>query len=161
MPLPVKLQDVIAEMDIASHTFKAFINRKTGDLTTLTETMIEEAESGLDFEEEDDETVPSPKEVLESDDYLELPDKDDIHEWSIMERFSGSVEKDAWREELLTAIHGRGAFRIFRDSIHRLGIEENWHAFRNEALSEIARDFLLAHDIPFIEGSEGKSGSSL
>jgi hypothetical protein len=161
MPLPVKLQDVVDEMDVVSHTFKAFINRKTGDLTTLTETMIDEAEGDFDFEDECDELTPEVKEVLESDDYLELPDADEIHEWSIMERFSESLNNDEWRQELLTAIHGRGAFRLFRDSIHRLGIEDDWDAFRKETFSEIARDFLLAHGIPFVEGSEGKSASSL
>ena len=163
MPLPVKLRDVVNEMDLISETFRAFINPRTGELVTLTEDMIEEAEGGLDFEEEeeeeeeDDEMTRKVKEILESDDFLELPDQHEIHEWSIMERFSESVDNDDWSSQLLTAISGRGAFRYFKDTIHRLGIQKDWYAFRDEAFKEIARDFLEAHEIPFVEDAKDES----
>ena len=39
------------------------------------------------------------------------------------------------RQELLEAIHGAGAFRMFRSTIRRLGIEKSWYLFREEALA--------------------------
>jgi hypothetical protein len=87
--------------------------------------------------------------VLESDRVLELPGRFDIHEWSIMERFSPEQSNQRIRQELLDAIHGAGAFRIFRSAIRRLGIERNWYLFHDEALAEIARRWLEEHKLPY------------
>ena len=93
--------------------------------------------------------VPKVLEVLNSEDFIALPDKFEIHEWSIMERFCRSLEDSTQRGQLLDAIHGKGAFRYFKDTIHRLGIADDWYQFRREALEDIASDFLEAHEIPF------------
>jgi hypothetical protein len=66
-----------------------------------------------------------------------------------MERFSNSQAHEDRRDELLDAIHGAGAFRSFRSTIRRLGIEDEWFAFRQSAFEEIAKDWLEAHDISY------------
>jgi hypothetical protein len=38
----------------------------------------------------------------------------------------------------LNAIHGPGAFRNFKDTLRRHGIESSWFAFRTEALKQVA-----------------------
>jgi hypothetical protein len=43
-------------------------------------------------------------------------------------------------EELLEAIRGRGAFRLFKVTLRRMGAEADWYAFRDNALKEIARE---------------------
>jgi hypothetical protein len=45
--------------------------------------------------------------------------------------------------------HGAGAFRMFRSTTRRLGIEKSWYRFHEEALAEIARDWLEAHELPY------------
>ena len=42
-------------------------------------------------------------------------------------------------------------------SSSRLGIQQDWYDFRDEALSEIAREFLRTKDIPFVEDDERDS----
>jgi hypothetical protein len=79
--------------------------------------------------------------IVSSDRFLKLPSKFDVHEWAIMEEFSHSVESDRTRADLLHAIHGAGAFRNFKYVIRRDGIEAAWHAFRAEALKQIALDW--------------------
>ena len=66
-----------------------------------------------------------------------------------MERFSNSQARPARRNELLDAIHGAGAFRIFKSTIRRLGIEDDWFRFRQAAFEDIAKEWLEAHDILF------------
>jgi len=78
-----------------------------------------------------------------------LPGKFEIHEWSIMERFARSLTDAAESDELDAALHGRGAFRRFKDAAHRLGIADEWYQFRQTALEEIATEFLEAHGIAF------------
>ena len=66
-----------------------------------------------------------------------------------MRRFIGSAEDENQRADLLDAIHGRGAFRYFKDMIHRFGIEKDWYRFRDETMKRIAIDWLEKHGSPF------------
>jgi len=108
----------------------------------------------LDLDEDDlpvwqRDSLPKVRAALESGDFLALPDKYEIHEWAIMERFSNSQVRATWRDELLDAIHGAGAFCSFRNAIRRLGIEDDWFRYRQSEFEEIARVWLEAHDISF------------
>jgi hypothetical protein len=71
----------------------------------------------------------------------------EVHEWSIKEEFSESVESARIRADLLDAISGKGAVRYFKDTIRRYGIEKDWYAFRTEALRQIAIDWCEEHQL--------------
>ncbi len=58
-------------------------------------------------------------------------------------------EMDLASDELQAAVYGRGAFRRFKDAVHRLGIADEWYRFRDAALEEIAVEFLEAHGIAY------------
>ena len=51
------------------------------------------------------------------------------------------------RAELSRAIHRAGAFRNFKDTVRRLGIESAWFACRAEALRKIALDWCEKNQI--------------
>jgi hypothetical protein len=152
MPLPVNLQDVVAEMDALSDEHKAYINRKTGELITISD---EEARLAEDSESEDDlpdwqaEMMPKVREVLDSPDFIPLPDRFEIDEWTIMRHFAESQSNPEHREDLLSAIRGRGAFRLFKSLLPRLNLREEWFRFRAEALEQIAIDFLEVNGVPY------------
>jgi hypothetical protein len=78
------------------------------------------------------------KRIVSTDRFQELPTKFEVHEWAITQDFSRSVEYDRIREDLLNAIHGPGAFRNFKDTLRRHGIESSWFAFSTDALKRIA-----------------------
>lgn len=86
---------------------------------------------------------------MESTDWLQLPDKFEIHDWAIMESFCGTVEDPEHRAELLGAIRGPGAFRIFRHIVNTVGIEKEWYRFRDETYEKIAKDWLDEHGIEY------------
>jgi len=67
----------------------------------------------------------------------------------VMNEFAEAQHSKQVRQELLEAIHGAGAFRMFRSTIRRLSIEKSWYRFREEALAEIARDSHGAHELPY------------
>ena len=79
--------------------------------------------------------------------FRKLPTQSEVHEWSIKEEFSESVESARIRADLLDAISGKGAFRYFKDTIRRYGIEKDWYAFRTEALRQIAIDWCEEHQL--------------
>jgi hypothetical protein len=152
MAVTVSLSDVTEQMDLTTDEATAYINRKTGELITLTHEEFalaedpDEAESAPQWQKE---LLPKAREVLASEDYIPLPSKFEIHEWSIMERFARSLTDAAVSDELDAALHGRGAFRRFKDAVHRLGIVDEWYRFRDVALEEITIEFLEAHGIAY------------
>ena len=88
---------------------------------------------------------------METEHYLPLPDRFEINEYHIMERFCLSVDDDDLREDLCDAIRGRGAFRRFKDRVQVYGIADDWYQYRDEALREIALDWREVHGIQYTE----------
>src|SRR5574341_683567 len=148
----VSLRDVIDEMEIMSDEAASYINRKTGELITLTHeelALAEDPDEAAEAAEWQKDLLPKAREVTESEDFISLPGKFEIHEWSIMERFAASLTDAGASDELDAALHGRGAFRRFKDAVQRRGIADKWYRFRDAALEEIAIAFLEAHEIAF------------
>ena len=148
----VSLRDVIEVMDLSSDEATTYINRKTGEIVTLTDeivAMAEDPDDAAEAAEWQKDLLPKAREVAASEDFIPLPGKFEIHEWSIMERFARSLPDAAVRDELDAAVHGRGAFRRFKDAVHRLGIADEWYRFREAALEEIAIGFLEANGIAY------------
>jgi hypothetical protein len=155
----VALSDVIEHMDSSSDEATSYINRKTGELITLTDeelALAEDPEFAAEAPQWQTELLPKAREVLESGDFIALPSKFDIHEWSIMDRFAQSLTDAALSGQLDAALHGRGAFRRFKDAAQRLGLADEWYRFRETALEEIAIDFLEAHGIAYQSASRQK-----
>ena len=153
MRVVVSLKDVVDAMDLPSSDWTSYLNPTTGEIVTVTDEdrrLIEDEDVDEEnLSEWQRETLPRVRAALESDDFLALPDKLEIHEWAIMERFANSQERQARRDELLDAIHGAGAFRSFRSAVRRLRIEEEWFSFRQSAFERIALGWLEAHGISF------------
>jgi hypothetical protein len=155
---PVKLKDIVEAFEYPE-TWQVYLNKKTGEIFYITEddeslldSLEEEEEDVDDLPEWQRKTLPDlqkNREALEAGDCIALPSQFDIHEWDIMKRFALSIEDDRQSEPLLNALHGKGAFRYFKDTVHRLGIAEKWYRFRDRALEEIAIEWLEAEEIPY------------
>jgi hypothetical protein len=65
------------------------------------------------------------------------------------EEFAAHLSSPRAREEVLDSLRGRGAFRMFRSAIKRLGIETAWYRYRDSALESIAKEWLEAHGVPY------------
>src|SRR5215475_1574517 len=129
MPTKVSLRNVVDAIDSLMEGFTAYLNRETGEVYTVEDEEAQSLDDGEDLDDIPDwrrEALAMAQEVLESEDWLALPDKFDVHEWSIMEQFAHSIENEDLRHDLLDAIHGRGAFRYFRDTIDRYGMKDAW-----------------------------------
>lgn len=141
MAPPVKLNDIIEGLEFQSDEGASYLNTTTGEVVYVTEEELQAAEEDEPLEafpEWQHKAIRIAGDILETDHYLPLPTKFDIHEYRIMERFCRSVEDDDMRDDLCNAIRGRGAFRYFKDWIHAYGIADNWYRYRDEALRDIA-----------------------
>ena len=87
--------------------------------------------------------------------YLEdcpaFPDKYDIHEYGIMERFIQSETEGNLQERLISSIRGRGAFRRFRSELEKRGAEKRWYDYRDQEYARIAREWAESNQIRVIE----------
>ncbi len=139
-------------MDAPVDGWMAYINRRTGEIVSFSEDDVAFYDDDDDHDLMPDwqtEMVAKAKEVEASDDFVQLPDKFDINEYAIMDRFCYTVDNDTIRQELLDAIKGSGAFRRFKDMIRRRGLEQAWWSDRDAAIKKIAIDFLEMEGIPF------------
>src|SRR5215813_15643689 len=169
MPLPLKLSDVVEQLKIAADEVAAYLNIQTGELVVLMSDDNLGFEDWDDFAEAESEIEPDwaeeqpqwfkderalRREVLNSDDYIPLPDKFEIHEWQIMDDFCVSLPAGDLRDSLRSEIRGRGAFRRFHSAIETLQLENAWNSFRDKTLEQIAVRWLDENDIPFVADSE-------
>lgn len=81
---------------------------------------------------------------------ISLPDKYEIHEYRIMEEFiDDEVPAGGIQNQLYNAIRGRGAFRRFKDTIRRVGIEQEWYDYRSEYYKKIAIEWCEDHELDY------------
>jgi hypothetical protein len=154
MATPVKLKDIVDELSFIPDAASSYLNTKTGEVVSVTHEELRAAENEEpleDFPEWQRDAIRIAGDILETDHYLPLPTKSEIHEYSIMERFCLSIEDDDIGDDLCHAIHGRGAFRRFKDRIHEYGMADDWYQYRDEALREIAIEWCEKNGIPYTE----------
>jgi len=157
MVLVVKLQDVVDEMDTLSDELHAYLNKQTGELVTVSSEELQAAEEEDTIESYSGwqrAAIQKAQEILDSDDYLPLPNKFDTHEYSIMERFCIEIEDAELSYELLFQIRGSGAFKRFKYAIQRYNVTEDWYRYRQKALEKIAIDWLETNSISYTTNKE-------
>ncbi len=154
MSIAVSLAEVVEVLELAHDEMSSYVNQKTGKVVSIPhdELRLAEEEKTDDLPEWEREVVAQARDILDSDDWLELPGKFEIHEWEIMSRFGQSLENAAQQDAIDDAIHGKGAFRMFQSTIRRLGIEQDWYAYKQRALEDMAREWLETHDLGIDEG---------
>lgn len=143
----VKLQDIVDALSMQFEEQQQFLNLATGEITLVQDIYFRNAEDIEDVDhfnypiEWEKEEILKAYDVLASDDnYLALPDRYEVNNYSIMEAFCLQLSPQK-SEVFLNAIHGRGAFRRFRDLLERYGILEQWYNFEQQSLKEIAREW--------------------
>ncbi|HCE66767.1 MAG TPA: hypothetical protein DER40_04350 [Geobacter sp.] len=150
---PVSLNDIVQEMQIISDTMTVYFQRSTGKFIMVTDEYKYAAESDApldDRPEWEQEIIRETAEFLakeDNGDNVPLPTRYDIHEYAIMERFCFTVENHKIANDLFRSIAGKGAFRRFKETLHRHGIEKSWYAYKDEAYKEIAREWCEDHGI--------------
>ena len=152
--LRVKLADILEGMDFQSDERSSFLNLITGDVVAITDEELRAAENDApleDFPEWQHDAIRIAKDIVETDHYLPLPDRFEVNEYQIMERFCLSVDDEDMRADLCDTIRGRGAFRRFKDRMQMYGMADEWYQYRDAALREIAIAWCEEHGIPYTE----------
>jgi len=160
--MKVKVRDVVDAMDMVGDEMSAYLNKRTGELITLTTEELsaaEEEEDLDDYPEWQRESIVKAGEIMGSEDWIELPSKFDIHEYAIMEEFCRSIDDAELSDRLLNTIRGSGAFGRFRGALEALDMRQEWFDFRAAEFERIACGWLQENEIAYT--AEFKSGEGV
>ncbi len=155
MPQPIKLKDIVDEMEIRTDFQSSYLNKKTGEIVAMAKEHLSLAEDEADISHYpawEQEAIQVAIDFLNSEeDYILLPGKFDINEYRIMEDFCLSLEDEPLRDKMYRSIKGKGAFRRFKDNIFEHGIEQKWYQYRTEEFKRIAMDWCEENNLPYIQ----------
>jgi len=164
MTPPARLIELIDALEFDSDELRQMFDRETGLIVAVERSTLEAVESG-----DDDalEALPDwqqteidlarailADEIAGGGRFIDPPDKFEFHEYRHMERFIGTVETTEIADQLWSSIKGKGAFRSFKDTLHRLGLAERWYAYRGLG-SGVPRSLRAYPEIEPIDDREG------
>ncbi len=112
MTTGVSLRKILESMDWQSDEMTAYLNTRTGEVVAVSDEDLAVAETGDDLggrAEWEAEAIEIARAVLTGQDYIALPDRFEIDEYRMMERFAYSVTDATSSDRLQRAIRGSGA----------------------------------------------------
>lgn len=93
------------------------------------------------------------------DRFLRLPSQREIDEYGMMEAWIDSLPEGDRKATLEMAIRGRGAFRRFKDTVARFGMDKRWYEYRDQCYARLARRWCDDNDIEYFQkGVAGPGG---
>jgi hypothetical protein len=153
---PVKLDDLVGEIEMQMEDTFTFLNTLTGEVITLTREEYGAAEDEKPvekFPEWQRENIEKAIKIIEDEDgvYVDFTLRNDFNEYEIIEDFIGTLEDEDIREELFEAIQGRGAFRRFKDGIIEHGVDKQWYKYKESKIKELVIEWCREQDIEIQE----------
>lgn len=157
MPIQANLKIIAEAIGAQFDEETAWFDRETGEVVVVSSAEARASEENHpleDYPEWQHEMIEVARKVIndKAGRYLALPSKWDFHEYDVMEEFCLSLENEEQSEYLLDAIRGRGAFRMFKDVIHKFEIQEDWYRFRDKVLHELATKWAGENDVDLSDG---------
>lgn len=154
MPATASLKEIADNIGFHTDEYSKYFDTETGDVVAVSHELLRAAEN-----EESDFEMPAwqdgewetAQEIVSTERYLPLPSSYDVHEWQIMKDFAESMKNMRVSAELQRALHGPGAYRHFKTTARRLGVETDWYAHRDAALCRIAADWCTENGITWAE----------
>jgi hypothetical protein len=144
MAAEVKLERIIEALEMADHSISSYLDVETGEVCSVTGEEFDLAEDPQtvieDLPDWQHEPVNLARNIQEQvgKRYLALPDKFDIHEWAIMDRFSETLKDARLRNDFHGGIRGAGAFRLFKRLLTEYNLWDAWNRFKQVELRQMA-----------------------
>ncbi|MGO4109101.1 UPF0158 family protein [Paenibacillus sp. YAF4_2] len=154
MKKPVKLDELVGEIEMDLEDTFTYIDVTTGEVITLTGEEIRAAEDERpleNFPEWQRENIERAICILEDEQgkYADFTLKNDYNEYELIEKFISTLEDEKINEALNDAIIGKGAFRRFKDKVIEFGIDKQWYTYKENRIKELVIEWCIEHDIEF------------
>lgn len=146
----LSLKKVTDFFDMVPTEGAAYLDTETGEYIYLSDEVVQAAERDEKYNNWMDDAIELTRLIdKEPERFRPLPTPYDIDGWDIMRRFVEQIEDERIASDLDRAIHGKGAFRRFKDELYRHDLWEQWNPFKLHALAEIAADWLDEENLPY------------
>jgi hypothetical protein len=155
MAAEVKLELIIEALEMADDSISSYLDVETGEVCSVTEEEFNLAEDPQAVIEELPDWQSEPVKLARSIQeqvgkrYLALPDKFDVHEWAIMDRFSETLKDERSRNDFHGGIRGAGAFRLFKRLLTEYNLWDAWNLFKQVELRQMAIQWCEENGITF------------
>jgi hypothetical protein len=139
-PMPVSLKDLRPAFEFVSMgtgTNNAFLCKETGKIYWTSES------GDLDGLEEEE----LPDDLEESDKYLAIPDKYELHLGKPLALAFAREFLPAYFDEVRHMFSKRGAYRRFRDFLLRRNALDQWYEFEERATDRALREWCEVNSI--------------
>jgi hypothetical protein len=154
---PIKLSEIIEKFNEIDDDCFCYFNTDSGELLMVRDEYMAIAAASKDGEKFDEyknwerEFIAAAMKVLKNwNKYEKLPDNSVVDEYHIMDEFSCSYANETISQKLSSAIHGRGAFRRFKELCIELDIEDEWYKYKENTLFNVAREWCELKKIQYI-----------
>lgn len=139
----VNINDLVDAFDLQSAFLVFFLDKNTGEVIPLTGEEIDAIEKGEAVGE-----LGFAKEVISSDQFVELPE---LNKKALIEEFCSFIEDAEMQKALLQGVEEEEAFTMFNTKVHFYQLEEDWFAFVQDRLAEMAIDWCKQNSISYID----------
>ncbi|CAN7502062.1 UPF0158 family protein [Paenibacillus sp. LjRoot153] len=149
---PVKMEDLISEIELQIDDTFTFINTNSGEVITLTREEMRTVEDEEPFEKFPDwqrENIEKAISIIEDEDgvFVDFTLRNNFNEYEIIEEFIVRLPDQKNREILDDTIRGRGAFRRFKDRIIELGVDKQWYTYKEGKIRQLVIEWCKEHNI--------------
>ena len=98
---------------------------------------------------QDEEIVYALDDGEDEEFFIPLPTKQEVNDYQNMVNFTETIEDDKKRDWFENAIHGKGAFRRFRATLERFGMETEWYDYLEACHRDLAIEWCEQHGIVY------------
>ena len=98
---------------------------------------------------QDEEIVYVLEDEEDDEFFIPLPTKEEVNDYQNMVNFTETIEDDKKRDWFENAIRGKGAFRRFRATLERFGMETAWYDYLEASHRELAIEWCEQHGIVY------------
>ncbi len=158
-----RLSDLVEPLLFDSSEHVTRFDRQTGRMVTVERWILSALEEGQDERvagapQWQREEVEIARAMCEDNGerFIEGPSKFEFHKYRQMEKFIGSLSDADAADQLWGAIRGKGAFRYFKDTLHRLGLQDQWYRYRDEAMKAFVFAWAQENQVPYEDDTQGR-----
>ena len=151
-----KLSELTDALEFQSVARRSYFDRHTGRIVSVEDRILSAVEEGEeealrsrpDWQKEEVETARAI--VNHSGDrFIDPPGKFDFNEQRHMERFIEALPNAKAAQELGRAIKGHRPSHHFKDTLYRLGMQDQWFDYRAQARKEFVIAWADANHVPY------------
>jgi hypothetical protein len=155
MAAEVELDVIIEALEMADDSISSYLDVETGEVHSITEEefdLAEDAQTAMeDLPNWQREAVMLARSIQKQEGkrYMALPDKFDVHEWAMMDRFSMTMRDAQMRNDFHGGIRGAGAFRLFKHLLTEYNLWDAWNRFKQVELRQMAIQWCEENSVTF------------